>query len=451
MEMIGANIDRLMLLSNEILDFSRIEENAFQLRPRTVQVHQIAEEVIRSFSPAIKERGLSLEKRLPEEPVEARIDPEILIKILTNLLANAMKYASGRVVFRMEDEPGQVRFRISNDGPLIAPEERERIFTAFYREEREDLVGGTGLGLSLVRRLTELHKGTVCVDGTDSAMNTILLVIPKMDPDPAEESIQEEETAVAEPDPVKRTIAVVDDDALIRQYLRRALSKEYNVIACPGAEPLREVLKDKLVDLVISDIMMPGTDGIALCHELKISFEYSHIPIILLSAKVDSEAKMQGLNAEADAFIEKPFTLDYVRKQVSNIFARLDRMRDYYTRDPGLESDAFPGSPADRAFMDKIGDIITEHMSEEDFSIDRIADIVGMSRSSLYRKIRGITQLPPGELIRVVRLKKAAEMLKSGNYRVSEVGFLVGFNSVSYFSTCFHRQFGLSPKEYMNR
>ena len=124
-------------------------------------------------------------------------------------------------------------------------------------------------------------------------------------------------------------------------------------------------------------------------------------------------------------------------------------MRDYYTKSPGLGGLELPGNPSDQNFMETIIDIISEHMSEEDFSIDKIADIVGMSRSTLYRKIRGIIQLPPGELIKVVRLKKAAQMLRSGAYRVNEVGFLVGFSSVSYFSTCFHKQFGQSPKEYM--
>ena len=448
MEMIEANIERLMLLSNEILDFSRIEENAFHLRPRMTEVNRIAEEVLRNFSFAIKERGFSVEKDFPREPIQARTDPEILIKILTNLLANATKYADSRILFRMEETPDAIRFRISNDGKLIAPEERERIFEAFYREERDDLTSGTGLGLSLVRKLVELHKGSVRIDETDTQLNTLVVEIPKM-PSETEEDVPEESPDIS-PDSAKRTIAVVDDDAPIRQYLRRTLSKEYNVRCCTGAGELYQTLREHLVDLIICDIMMPGTDGITLCHDLKASFEYSHIPVILLSAKVDSEAKMEGLNAEADAFIEKPFTLDLVRRQIGNVFSRLDRMRDYYTRTPGLDDTSLPGNASDLAFMEKITGIITEHMSEEDFSIDKIADIVGMSRSTLYRKIRGVIQVPPGELIKVVRLKKAAQMLRDGSYRVSEVAFLVGFSSVSYFSTCFHKQFGLSPKEYMN-
>lgn len=451
MKMIGTNIDRLMLLSNEILDFSRVEVNAFHLRPRMTQVNQIAEEVIRNFVFSANEKGLSFDKVLPEDSVNAWIDPEILIKILTNLLANATKFAEHRVEFKMEDEEGLIRFQVSNDGQVIAPEDRERIFTPFFREDRDDLSGGTGLGLPLVRKLTELHQGTVQLDTSDPSLNSLVVEIPKL---PAEEGLSAEhegDTSDIEPDQVKRTIAVVDDNPQICQYLKRTFSKEYNVIGCTGAKELYEALQQNMVDLIISDIMMPGTDGIALCRELKASFEYSHIPIILLSAKVDSDTKMEGLNAGADAFVEKPFTVDYLTKQVQNVFSRLDRIRDYYSRNSGEDAASPPGSPSDRAFMERIDDIIEEHLAEEDFSIDRIADIVGMSRSTLYRKIRGITQLPPGELIKVVRLNKAAEMLRNGNYRVSEVGFLVGFNSVSYFSTCFHKQFGMSPKEFMNK
>ncbi|MBO6160597.1 MAG: response regulator [Bacteroidales bacterium] len=451
MDMIGANIDRLMLLSNEILDFSKIEVNAFHLRPRVTRVDQIAEEVIRNFSYAIKERGILIEKALPEGETNARIDPEILIKILTNLLANATKYAEKRIRFRMEENGKSIRFRISNDGPLIGADDRERIFHPFFREDRDGLITGTGLGLPLVRKLAELHHGEVHVDEQDTDWNTLVVEIPELED--TEANLQEESTLqeIADPDPVKRTIAIVDDDVLICQYLRRNLSKEYNVLICTGAKELFETLQENMVDLIVSDIMMPGTDGIQLCRDLKASFEYSHIPVILLSAKVDRDVKMEGLNAEADAFIEKPFTIDYLERQVRNVFSRLDRMRDYYTRNPGVEDVSLQGSPSDRAFMERITAIILEHMSEEDFSIDRIADIVGMSRSTLYRKIRGVTQIPPNELIKIVRLKRAAEMLRSGAYRVNEAAFLVGFSSVSYFSTCFHKQFGQSPKEYMYR
>lgn len=448
MNMIEANIDRLMLLSNEILDFSRIEGNAFHLKPRFTHVNSIAEEVTRNFSFAIKERGFSIEKELPENPVNAWVDPEILIKILTNLFANATKYAEKRIVFKMEDLPKTIVFRISNDGPLVPVLSRERVFDAFYREERTNSTPGTGLGLPLVRKLVELHQGTVRFDD-DDRMNTLVVVIPKL----AENGNVEQESGMmpvpAGADPEKRTIAIVDDDLFIRQFLNRTLSRNYNVLCFSGAKELLDTLKDTIVDLVISDIMMPETDGIQLCHTLKSSFEYSQIPVILLSAKVDNEVKMQGMGAEADAFIEKPFTIDYVCKQIENVFSRIERMRDYYTKSPGLGGLELPGNPSDQNFMETIIDIISEHMSEEDFSIDKIADIVGMSRSTLYRKIRGIIQLPPGELIKVVRLKKAAQMLRSGAYRVNEVGFLVGFSSVSYFSTCFHKQFGQSPKEYM--
>ncbi len=449
MDMIGANIDRLMLLSNEILDFSKIEVNAFQLRPRSANVGQIAEEVIRNFSYAIKERGIIIEKDIPDGETNARIDPEILIKILTNLLANATKYAEKRIRFRMETGEKSIRFRISNDGPLIGVDDRERIFSPFFREDRDDLVTGTGLGLPLVRKLAELHHGEVHVDEEDTDWNTLVVEIPELE-DTGRDAAEDRFEEIADPDPVKRTVAVVDDDALICQYLRRTLSKEYNVFGCSGAEELYRTLQEHMVDLVICDIMMPGTDGIRLCRDMKSSFDYSHIPVILLSAKVDNDAKMEGLNAEADAFIEKPFTIDYLERQVRNVFSRLDRMRDYYTRNPGLENLPLQGNPSDRAFMEKITAIILEHMSEEDFSIDRIADIVGMSRSTLYRKVRGVTQVPPNELIKIVRLKRAAEMLRSGSCRVNEAAFLVGFSSVSYFSTCFHKQFGQSPKEYIS-
>ena len=455
MDTIDANIDRLLQLSNEILDFSRIEKNAFSVHPKLTDVSHIAEEVLRRFSFPLQENRFSLEKHLPDHPVIVRIDPEILIKILTNLLSNAVKYADSRIVFTLDDsDPSRLVFRLSNDGPLILPENREKIFAAFWREDRENPASGTGLGLPLVRKLSELHGGTVSVDAEDTTLNTLVVELPVL---PAEEPETEdvpdaEESSAEAGNPAERpTVVIVDDDAGIRTYLKRTLGARYNVLTCAGKKDLYDVLPQQLVDLIICDIMMPEVDGITLCNELKHSFEYSHIPVILLSAKADEEVRVKGLTANADAFVEKPFTLDLLEGQIENLFSRQQRLRNYFTRDPHFSFRMMADNPADQNLMDRIGEIILEHMEEEDFSIDRIADLLCMSRSSLYRKLRGITRLAPGELISTIRLKKAAELLSSGRFRVGEVAYLVGFKSVPYFSTSFRKQFGVSPKDFIKK
>ena len=453
---IDANINRLLQLSNEILDFSRVEENAFTVHPKKTDVKHIAEEVLRSFSFQISENSCRIEKVLPEEPVIAWLDPEILIKILSNLLGNAVKYAASEIDFSLEapSDEGTVRFRISNDGQIISPKNREKVFVAFWREDRDDLTAGTGLGLPLVKKLTELHGGKVYIDENDTRMNTLVVELPagtEAEAEDASPALESPAVSTGDAAGERHTIAVVDDDPGIRNFLHKALSRHYNVICCSGEAELYKALEDSIIDLIICDIMMPGTDGITLCHKLKTSFDNSHIPIILLTAKVDSEVKVKGLAADADAFVEKPFTMELLEGLIENIFSRQGRMREYYARDPHISSGIITGNTSDQEFLDRVSAIIVEHMEEEDFSIDKIADFMNMSRSSLYRKLRGITRLAPGELISTIRLKKAAELLSSGKYRVSEVCYLVGFQSVPYFSTSFRKQFDISPKDYIKK
>jgi signal transduction histidine kinase/DNA-binding response OmpR family regulator/streptogramin lyase len=456
---IDANIDRLLLLSNEILDFSRVEDNAFTVHPKRTDVKHIAEEVLTSFAYQIQENSYEIEKKLPEGPVFAWTDPEILIKILSNLLGNAVKYAESKIIFSLEapeigpDEAvvdGNLTFRISNDGQIISPKNREKVFQAFWREDRGETTAGTGLGLPLVKKLTELQGGKVWIDGSDTEMNTLIVELPvgKEDADAPADSAAEGLRDVSSD---RRTIAVVDDDPGIRSFLQRSLSRHYNVICCKGETDLYKALDGHIIDLIISDIMMPGTDGITLCHNLKTSFENSHIPIILLTAKVGSEVKVKGLAADADAFVEKPFTMELLESLIENIFSRQNKMREYYAQDPHISSGVITENSSDQEFLDRVSGLIVDHMEEEDFSIDKIADLMNMSRSSLYRKLRGITRLAPGELISTIRLKKAAELLATGRYRVSEVCYLVGFQSVPYFSTSFRKQFNISPKDYIKK
>ena len=455
-KIIETNIDRLLQLSNEILDFSRIEEKAFTVRPKRTDVKSIVEEVIRSFSFYIRENQYTISKVIPDLPVIAWLDPEILIKIVSNLFGNAVKFAESEINLRLEDTSDLIRITISNDGPVISPDDRDKVFLAFYRENRDDLTSGTGLGLPLVKRLSELHGGRVYIDPDEDKKTTIVVELPKGKEPEDNPQVDIQQSEVFSPsseteEDGRKTIAIIDDDSGIRNFLNRALSRSYKVISCKGVADLYSVLEKQLVDMVITDIMMPGTDGITLCNDLKTSFDYGHIPVILLSARTDRETRIEGLGAECDAFIEKPFSLEYLESQIENIFSRQHHMRDYYARYPHLKGGGGAMRLADQEFLDKISLIITEHMDEDDFKVDKIADILNMSRSSLYRKIRGITSMSPNELLQTVRLKKAAELISNGGYRVSEVGYLVGFSSVAYFSTCFRKQFGVTPSEFKKK
>ena len=202
------------------------------------------------------------------------------------------------------------------------------------------------------------------------------------------------------------------------------------------------------VDLVISDIMMPVMDGMTLCKEIKEDIRYSHIPVVLLSAKMDLHVRLDGMKLGADEYIIKPYSIDYLKVRIENLMNNRSKIKEAYRNSPESLVGDIACSKADEDFLNKLVEKIHQHLNESELNVDSLAQMLNMSRATLYRKLRNISELTPNEFIRLVRLKKAAELLKQREYRVNEIAFIVGFNSVSYFAKCFFKQFGVLPKDY---
>lgn len=220
--------------------------------------------------------------------------------------------------------------------------------------------------------------------------------------------------------------------------------------ASNGKETLK-ILSENTISLVVSDVMMPEMNGFELCRTLKTNIEYSHIPIILLTAKATIQSKIEGIELGADDYIEKPFSTEYLLARIANLLSNQEKLRQAFTSSPFVNAQTIALTKADEAFLEKLTEVIKSNISEPEFNVDILAEKMNMSRSSLHRKIKGIAQITPNEFIQLERLKMAAQLIQSQEYKINEVCYIVGFNSSSYFAKCFQKQFGVLPKDFGNK
>lgn len=461
------NTERLLNLTNQLLDFRKTESQGFRLNFAKCNITEVLKETHLRFTSLAKQKGLEFTLQLPETDFYAHVNQEAFTKIISNLLNNAVKYSEHYIHVSLEvtegDESNVFRIRTVNDGVIIPREMREKIFQPFVRfNEREDgkVTTGTGIGLALSRSLAELHQGTLAM-GEEENSNTFCLTLPivqdmtiTLTPETKAEPELVSETPVEVEQGEKKdnrpTVLVVEDNSDMRAFVVRQLSKEYTVLsAVNGAEALK-MLDGNYVNLVVSDVVMPVMDGFELCKTIKSDLNYSHIPVILLTAKTNIQSKIEGMELGADAYIEKPFSVEYLQACASNLIQNREKLRRTFAQSPFVAANTMALTKADEDFIKRLNEVILANLNNPEFSMDDIADSLNMSRSNFYRKIKGVLDLSPNEYLRLERLKKAAQLLKEGEGRVTEICYMVGFNSPSYFAKCFQKQFGVLPKDFVD-
>ena len=450
-----ANADRLLSLINQLLDLRKMEK--MEIKPVFV-ANDLAALVRRTcsrFTAMAKDQHISLETALPEEPFPVECAAEMVEKILGNLLSNAFKYGGGHIRIALEPRPEEdrVRIRVNSDGERIDEDDAERIFEKFYQTGTAKQGHGTGLGLPYARSLAALHGGSLTLDRDVTDANSFVLELPVHQETRVElPSVREKEETEEMPaliDSQHHTILVVEDDPDMRGYLAKELSEEYNVLVAANGEDALDIIGKERIDLVVSDIMMPGIDGIALCNRIKSTTEYCHIPVILLTAAVGMETRIGTLEAGADGYIEKPFAIELLQANIANLFKNREIANRQFTQSPLTHFNSMVTGGMDQEFMERLHETVMKHLAEPDLNIETLTTELGTSKSTLYRKVTANTGLNINEYIRVSRLKKAAEMLSSQKYRISEVAYMTGFSSPSYFATCFQKQFNVSPSAFV--
>ena len=453
------NTERLLNLTNQLLDFRKTETRGFRLNFTECDVVAVLRETYLRFTSLAKQKGLDFILELPQECFMADINQEALTKIISNLLNNGVKYASTYLRISLETDEKVFHIRTFNDGAMIPDTMKEEIFKPFVRLDKEDEVTtGTGIGLALSRSLAELHQGSLMMEKGEE-VNCFCLTLPvnqdstitlsAENVSQVEENScgwEQEETDTKEKKPM---ILVVEDNPDMLAFVRKQLTTEYSVLTAMNGIEALAALDNHYVNLVVSDVMMPQMDGFELCKTIKSDLSYSHIPVVLLTAKTNIQSKIEGLELGADAYIEKPFSVEYLLANISSLIHNREKLRQTFAKSPFVAANTMALTKADEEFIWKLNDIIQVNLHNPEFSMEDMADALKMSRSSFYRKIKGVLDLSPNEYLRLERLKQAAQLLKEGKSRVNEICYTVGFNSPSYFSKCFLKQFGVLPKDFI--
>lgn len=469
--------ERMMSLVNQFLDFNKLENDTFRLEVSLHNITDILRMAADYFEVNARMKNISISTQGLNDDVQIMCDYDKMYKMVSNLMSNAIKYTQegGHIILGLYKSKGgsEVNIFVADNGIGIAPEQRQKVFERYYRVPGSN-EWGTGIGLYYVKSLAEKHHGSVsCTannqneEGRGSVFTITLPALPSAysQKELASSHSQSFEYPIehlfadavdtAEPEEKVRTrILVVDDDIDICNYLKILLhSADYNVEACYSVDSALKKIKEWEPDILISDVSMPGKDGYELCRTVRHDMSLSHLPVILVTARVDASDKITGIESGADAYITKPFDPKYLLAVVKSQFEKRHNIQHTIIQSTDVmaieEDDSI--SMQDKAFLSRLYEIMEENLSDLELDINSIAANLHISRTKLYYKVKGLTGESPAAFFKNFKLNKAAEMICSGQHNVSEISDMTGFASLSHFSTSFKKQFGMTPSEYAKK
>jgi ligand-binding sensor domain-containing protein/signal transduction histidine kinase/DNA-binding NarL/FixJ family response regulator len=493
-EVMYRNANRLLLLINELMDFRKVESGALSLKATPGNLNTFINELAAEFKEAAMQKDITLNVVLNNPLDNTWFDRQVLEKIVLNLINNSLKYTPAKGVVTVEVlqnlegfksgfenelvlknnfRAGRYAYiRISDNGIGISKDSIQHLFERYYRITETHL--GSGIGLAFVKSLTVLHKGDIYVYSQRYAGTDIIIGLPVSESDysPKEkwseaaepggtrlESIQMEPIASTGPLYPAKTISannnhkyrilIVEDNDEIRAFIKSSLEEIYTITeAIDGADGLTQA-KEQLPDLIISDVMMPGMNGIDFCHAIKEDLDTSHIPFIMLTAKTNLQAEIEGIDSGADLYLPKPISINLLTLSIRNIFEQRQKLRERYLKNHHIEARELVHSSKDKEFMDKLLLIIDKELNNPDLDVDQLCNTIGMSRTKLYHKIKEISGQAPNEFIRSIRLKKAIEIMTHEDVLLTEVIYRVGIQTQSYFTKAFKKEYGKTPTQFL--
>ena len=461
LNIINRNSQRLLMLVNQLLDFRKVEQEGMKMRFARQHISQLLKSVCERFEPTITHNGYTMEVAYPDEGFTAMVDNEAITKLVSNLLTNANKYTKDYVKVSCDIQPEQGSFSltVTDNGMGISPEEQKKIFNPFY--QAMDNKPGTGIGLSIVKSIVEGHNGSIEVKSEVGTGTSFIVTLPieqsesvlSEDNTPVNPSIPEDILQESLSQPFKKnkaTLLIVDDNQEMLNFLSSSFSEKATILTAEDGVQALKKLSENEVNLIISDWMMPNMDGIEFCKAVRSNPLTSHLPFILLTAKTDNTSKVEGMDCGADAYIEKPFSVQYLDACIKNLVEMRTLLHKKFSKTPLMPLNYIANNTTDDQLLRRLNTIIEENFSNPNLSVDFLAEKLCISRSGLFAKIKTLANITPNELIQVVRLKKAASLLAENKYRISEICYMIGFNNPSYFSKCFQKQFGMKPNEFAN-
>jgi len=450
------NAEKLFAMVTQLLDLQKVDVKAEKLAIVRQDVNSYMLQKVNVFRAITKQKGIELSLETDPDFPEVWFDPEKMDKIIDNLLSNAIKYTEdGYVKIVLKYTINEWSVEIKDTGIGIPLNEQRHLFKQFYRASNtiNSEETGSGIGLLLAKKLVELHKGSITFSSNEQKGSSFILSFPlTISSGNQKEKKQDVISAVETKEKSlissgKEIVLLAEDDKDIREYLIESLSGRYQVIGVADGKDALEQAKEINPDIIISDILMPVLRGDEMCRQLKSSVETSHIPIILLSGLHERENILQGLEAGADDYILKPFDVSVLKARMRNILQNREKLRQMVLSGGSAVEEINYANELDKEFMDKALKVIEDEMDNPDFMINEFCKALGMSRTSVYKKIKTLTDQGPNEFIRIIRLNRAKELIKSKRYSISEVSLMVGFSDPRYFSTSFKKQFGINPSK----
>nr|WKN40082.1 ATP-binding protein [Tunicatimonas sp. TK19036] len=452
----------LLQFVDQLLMLSRIETDTFSLHRESANIVDYLRPLLLSFHGLAERQKINYEVQLPSQPISVNADLQKMTMIVNNLLSNAFKFTpeEGTIIISLWAEHSNLWITVQDNGLGIDPQEHDSIFDRFYQSEngQKHNVTGTGIGLSLTREVVNMHRGDIQLESQPEKGSTFTVCLPIVQNTPgvhfyskAAPSLPEAALVEKKAETSSHTIRilVVEDNPYMRQHLQDCLHDSYEIFTAADGEEGQIIAEEQLPDLVITDLSMPRQDGIQLTQALKKNLLTSHIPIIMLTARVGQEHQIDGWQHGADAYITKPFDVALLRARLKNLLDERARLREYYLHHLVERSQAPTAPPlTPDPFLEKLTAIVEERYPDSSFDVETLSDAMALSSSQLNRKLKALIQYSSNEFIRSYRLRKAAALLLSSNHTVAEIAYMVGFSSPSYFTRKFREHFAHLPSEH---
>jgi signal transduction histidine kinase/DNA-binding response OmpR family regulator/ligand-binding sensor domain-containing protein len=473
-DVMRVNVSRLKRLLQQILDFRKVESGNMKLKVSEGDLVAFIQHICTyNFNPLATEKQIHFSFVSSDPVLHGWFDPDKMDTVVFNLLSNAFKYTDkGGSIHVNLDKVAKgsntwARILVTDTGRGIAPEDIAHIFTRFYSNDPTNSVENHGIGLTLTKELLEMHHAHIRVESEPGEGSSFIVEMPldaafypenersgkpySSIPEILEETIDyvEDESEQSEPEDVN--LLLVEDNQQLRTFIERLFRKKYHTFTAENGVQALKIIEEQPIDIVLSDIVMPEMDGLELCRQIKSNLNTSHLEVLLLTAKNSIDDRIESYNAGADGYLSKPFELKVLEARIASLIRNRKQKTDMFKSNFELNISSMEFASIDEKFLESAVAVIEEHLSEPEFDLDMFSGKLNMSKSSLYRKIKSLTQLSPVEFTKNIRLKHACQMLKYQQGNISDIAYSVGFADPKYFTSCFKAEFGMTPTEYLKK
>ncbi len=468
LSIVQRSVDRMLKLVNRLLQFQKLESDVIRVEVSYGDIVRRINDVIAIFKINAEEKGIELSTVGLEDKYDVWFDGDKVETIISNFLSNAMKFtpSGGEIIVSFDVESNQMKISVSDTGPGIPEDKKKDIFKRYYQIENSQTIlnWGTGIGLYYSQRLAEIHHGRISVDNNSDGGAVFTLILPingneyldceKAVSAPLKQSMHIEEKDLEQNEEDAEginaaTVLVVDDDVDIANYMKDFLSSTYKIEVRFNAKSAYMSLDEINPDIIISDVLMPDVDGFQFCRMIKQNISYSHIPVILLTAKTLVDDQIRGLHDGANAYVTKPFDPQYLLALIQSLLRNQENLRhalEHSTKAEGIDTNIISGS--DSSFMRELYSLMDKGLSDSELNINRIIEGLHISRTKFYYKMKGLTGMSPNEFFKAYKLNRAAELINEGKHNISEIADITGFSTLSHFSVSFKKYFGVPPSDY---